>query len=313
MRDPYQVLGVSKTASAAEIKQAFRKLAKEYHPDSRPNDPKVAERFKEISAAHQLLGNAEKRGQYDRGEINADGTPRAPQFHGFQHAGGGGGAPFEFEFSSGGARPGGAGGAGGPDDFLSEFFSGIRGAGRRAFRSRGEDLKYTLAVSFLDAARGGKERIKLPNGKTLDVAIPAGVKDGQQIRLRGQGGEGSGGGPAGDALVQITVKPHPFFERDGDHIRVSLPISLPEAVLGGKVEVPTIDGNVTMSVPENANSGDKLRLKGKGLPQAGGKGRGDQLVTLQIRLPDGGDRKLRDFVEEWGKQQVYNPRAGLKI
>ncbi|HCO89673.1 MAG TPA: molecular chaperone DnaJ, partial [Alphaproteobacteria bacterium] len=170
-----------------------------------------------------------------------------------------------------------------------------------------------LAVSFLDAARGGKERIKLPNGKTLNVTIPAGVKDGQQIRLRGQGGEGSGGGPAGDALVQITVKPHAFFERDGDNIRVTLPISLPEAVLGGKVEVPTVDGNVTMTVPKNANSGDKLRLKGKGLPQAGGKGRGDQLVTLQIRLPDGADEKLRDFVEEWAKQQSYNPRAGIKI
>lgn len=305
MRDPYQVLGVSKSASAADIKKAFRTLAKEYHPDTHPGDQKVAERFKEISAAHQLLSDAEKRAQYDRGEINADGTPRAPQFHAHHRAGPHPGeSPFSFEFTSGSG--------GQADDFLSEFFSGIRGAGRRAFRSRGEDVRYNLAVSFIDAAKGTKERLKLPNGKTLDVNIPAGVNDGQQIRLRGQGGPGTGGGEPGDALIEVKVRPDPLFVRDGNNIQLSVPISLQEAVLGGKIEVPTIDGPVTMSVGKGANTGDKLRLKGKGISLGKGKGRGDQIVRLEVRLPESPDAELREFVERWQMAHPYDARAGMK-
>lgn len=306
MRDPYQVLGVVKTASAAEIKRTFRKLAKQFHPDKHPGDNKNAERFKEITAANELLSDAEKRAAYDQGAINADGSPRAPQFHGRQQAGG---RPFGFEA----AGRGGGAGTGGMEDILSELFGGFGGGDRRASRAtRGADINHTLTVSFVDAANGGKQRLNLADGRTLEVAIPAGVRQDQQIRLRGQGEPGLGGGPAGDALIEIKVEAHPWFKAEGSDIHLTVPVTLGEAVLGAKIEVPTIDGPVTMNIRKGANSGDKLRLKGKGIAKPRNHGRGDQIVTLQLRLPDTHDEELQHFAEKWGKSHAYNPRAGLK-
>ena len=308
MRDPYQVLGIPKSASAAEIKRVFRKLAKQFHPDKHPGDTKVIEKFKEISAANELLSDAEKRAAYDQGAINADGSPRAPQFHGRQQAGG---APFGFEFGGGGRR-GASGGNAGVEDILSELFGGFGGGAKRSNRERGADVNHTLTVSFLDAANGGKHRLNLADGRTLEVAIPAGVREGQQIRLRGQGEPGAGGGPAGDALIEIKIAVHPWFKAEGSDIHLTVPVTLTEAVLGAKIEVPTIDGPVTMNIRKGANSGDKLRLKGKGLAKARNTGRGDQIITLQVRLPETHDEELQRFAEKWGKNHAYNPRSGLK-
>jgi DnaJ-class molecular chaperone len=311
MRDPYETLGVSRTASAAEIKSAFRKLAKQHHPDTHPGDKKKAEKFREISSAHELLSDKEKRAQYDRGEINADGSPRMYQRAYTQPGPRPGGAPFGFDFGAGrGPDPA-------SDDFLSEFFSGLRSGARRQTRMRGEDVRYRLQVSLIDAAKGGKERVNLPSGKTLDITIPPGVTEGQQIRLRGQGERGAGGGPAGDVLIEISVQPHPLFTREGDDIHLTLPISLQEAVLGGKIEVPTIDGPVTMTIAKGVNSGSRLRLTGKGAVKPGAKSsqtakRGDQIVTLQIRLPEKPDAALTAFVKDWAPDHDYNPRAKLK-
>ncbi|MEQ1888251.1 MAG: J domain-containing protein [Alphaproteobacteria bacterium] len=304
MRDPYEALGLPKTASAAEIKAAFRKQAKLCHPDTHPGDKKKADKFREISTAHEVLSDREKRAQYDRGELNADGSPRAQQ-RAYSHAGqraGGGASGFE---------------AGVNDDFLAEFFSGLRGAGRRQARARGEDVRYRLNTAFIDAAKGGKERVTLPNGKTLDVTIPPGVQEGQQIRLRGLGEPGQGGGPAGDVLIEITILPHAFFMREGDDIHLTLPVSLQEAVLGAKIAVPTIDGPVTLNVARGANTGGKLRMAGKGCVKAGAKGsavaRGDQIVTLQVRLPDKPDAALSAFIKDWAPEHAYDPRAKLKL
>lgn len=309
MRDPYEVLGVPRTASAADIKRAFRKLAKQYHPDKHPGNARMMERFKEISAANELLSDTDKRGQYDRGEIAADGSPRAPQFRRHEYAGTQRPAGGPFGFEAGAGRAG-----GGMEDILSELFGGFGGARRAssAPKARGADLNHKLTVSFMDAAKGCKERVIVEGGKPLDVTIPAGVRDGSQIRLRGQGGAGQGGGAAGDLLIEISIDPHLLFKSEGADIHLSLPVSLPEAVLGAKIEVPTIDGPVSMNVRKGANSGDKLRLKGRGMVKPGNHGRGDQIVTLQVRLPDIQDEELRKFAEAWGASHAYNPRAGLK-
>ena len=310
MRDPYEVLGVGRSASDAEIKKAYRKLAKELHPDMNPNDAQVVERFKEVSAAYKILGDDELRAKYDRGEIGPDGQPRS-QFR-YEYAGGG----------PGGARgPGGTGGFGfgfDPDDIFSEFFSNLRGGRQRAgfgmgpdAPQRGQDRTYRVTVDFLDAVNGLTRRINLPSGKTLDVKIPAGIEDGKQIRLKGQGHPGLNGGPAGDALIEVTVRPHPLFERDGGDIRMELPVSLPEAVLGGKVQVPTIDGPVSMTIPKGASSGRTLRLKGRGIAQGKNGSRGDQYVRLKIVLPEEPDPELEKLIEKWAKGHAYDPRDKL--
>jgi DnaJ-class molecular chaperone len=319
MRDPYEVLGVQRGASAAAIKSAYRKLAKKHHPDSNKDDPKAAERFSEINSANEILGDEDKRKQFDRGEIDAEGKPR---FQGFPGGGGprgrAGPGGFEYSFRGGGAGPG--QGAGGFEDILNSMFGGgVRGARPGAgggaqfeFDTGGIgldlDVNVAMSVSLEESVKGGEKRVRLPNGKELNVKIPAGVTEGQQIRLRGQG-ESAQGHPPGDLLITINVAPHPFFKIEGSDLRIDLPVTLYEAVLGGKVRVPTLGNAVELSVPKNTSSGRIFRLKGKGLPKAGATG--DLFVTIRIMLPDGNDAELEALMEKWRDHHPYNPRSGL--
>jgi DnaJ-class molecular chaperone len=290
MRDPYTVLGVARDASEAEIKKAYRKLAKELHPDLHPGDKKIEERFKEASVAYKILGDKDLRQRYDRGEIGPDGAEK-PQ--------------FRYEYAGGGPRRPGAGFGGFTAEDIFAEFGDIFGRGARGRRPmRGADRQFELAVDFLDAALGAVRRVNLPGGRTLDVRIPAGIEDGKQIRLKGQGEPSPmAGGPAGDALVEVRVRPHPLFRRDGKDIRIELPISLPEAVLGAKVKVPTIAGPVSLTVPKGASSGQTLRLKGRGIAD------GDQYVTLLIKLPAKGDKDLEALMQRWQSDGGYDPRG----
>lgn len=320
MRDPYEVLGVPRGASAAAIKSAYRKLAKKHHPDSNKGDPNAAERFAEINSANEILGDEDKRKQFDRGEIDAEGKPR---FQGFPGGGGprGRAGPGGFEsytFRSGGA--GGGAGAGAFEDILNSMFGGgTRGARPGAgggaqfeFDTGGIgldlDVNVAMSVSLEESAKGGEKRVRLPTGKELNVKIPAGVAEGQQIRLRGQG-ESAQGHPPGDLLITINIAPHPFFKVEGADLRIDLPVTLYEAVLGGKVRVPTLGNAVELSVPKNTSSGRTFRLKGKGLSKAGGTG--DLFVTIRIVLPDGNDAELEALMEKWRDHHPYNPRSGL--
>jgi len=318
MRDPYEVLGVPRGANAAAIKSAYRKLAKKHHPDSNKNDPKAAERFAEINTANEILGDEDKRKQFDRGEIDAEGKPRFTGFPGGGRAGGPGG--FEsYTFRTGGG-PGGMGG-GGFEDILNSMFANASrsargGAGRASpfeFETGGVgldlDVNVAMTVSLEEAVRGGEKRVRLPTGKELNVKIPAGVTEGQQIRLRGQG-ETVQGHPPGDLLITVHIAPHPHFKVDGSDIRLDLPITLYEAVLGGKVRVPTLGGAVELSIPKNTSSGRTFRLKGKGLPKAGGAA-GDLFVTTRIMLPDGNDAALDELMQKWRDGHPYNPRNDL--
>ena len=294
--DPYTVLGVAKSASEDEVRRAFRRLAKELHPDVRPDDRASAERFQKVSAAYEIVGDAEKRARFDRGEIDATGAPRQQQHR--QYAGAGRGAGAE-EFGFG--------------DVFSDLF-GARGGrpGRQGpgINLRGQDVRYTLEVDFLEAALGTKKRVTMPEGGQLDLAVPEGVEDGQVLRLRGQGSPGFRGGEAGDALVEIRIRPHPDFRRVGADILLELPIALDEAVLGARIEVPTVSGRVTVTVPKGTSSGRALRLKGKGLRRGPGGPAGDQIVTLHIVLPDEIDDSLAYFLAEWRKKNAYDPRRG---
>jgi DnaJ-class molecular chaperone len=317
MRDPYEVLGVPRGASAAAIKSAYRKLAKKHHPDSNKNDPKAADRFSELNSANEIIGDEDKRKQFDRGEIDADGKPR---FQGFPGGGGprGRGAPgggFESRtFRTGG----GPGGAGGFEDILNSMFSGARGGARSGAGNTFEfdpggialdlDLNVAMAVSLEESVNGGEKRVRLPNGKELNVKVPAGVVAGQQIRLKGQG-ETAAGHPPGDLLITVSIAPHAFFKVDGNDLRVDLPITLYEAVLGGKVRVPTLGNPVELSIPKNTSSGRTFRLKGKGLPKAGTVG--DLFVATRIVLPDGNDAELEALMQKWRDGQPYNPRSDL--
>ncbi len=294
--DPYKELGVSKGASADEIKKAFRKLAKELHPDKNPGDKVAEDRFKRVTAAFDLLGDAEKRAKYDRGEIDADGRE---QFRGF--GGGSGGRAGGF------SGFGGSGGRGGFEDIdLSELFGGAFGGrpGGGAGFGRGQDVRASLDVSLEDTITGTTRRIQFSDGRMLDVAIPKGASDGQTIRLRGQGAPGRGG-QAGDALIELRIVPHPVFRREGADLSMDLPVSVPDAVLGGKVQVPTPEGPVMMTIPAGSNSGKVLRLKGRGA-YADGR-RGDLMARIMVTLPDAMDDELLKFAAEWRERRPYKP------
>lgn len=306
--DLYSVLGVAKTASADEITKAYRKLAKKLHPDLNPGDKVAEEKFKAISHAYSILKDEEQRGKYDRGEIDASGQEKPEARYYREYAGGPGGARYH---SSAGYED-----MGDFSDLFGDMFGGgMRGAGMGGrsqrggarFSMPGQDAQYHLDIPFLDAVNGTKTRITLPDGSTLDVTIPPGVNAGQVLRLKGKGHPGLGEGPPGDALVEVGVRPHPVFKREGNDIVVELPISLDEAVLGGKVEIPTIGGKVAMTVPAGANSGQTLRLKGRGV-----KGKGDQLVKLNVVMPEKVDDELKAFIEEWKTTHAYNPRRTMK-
>jgi DnaJ-class molecular chaperone len=293
--DPYTVLGVKRNASQGDIQKAYRRLAKKLHPDLNPGNKRAEEQFKEVSAAYDLLGDTDKRARYDRGEIDASGAER-PQQH------------FYRDFAEGGSQY--TNDAGFSDFAADDILSQIFGRGGRAnVRMPGADAHYRLELDFLDAINGGKRHITLPDGSVLDVNIPPGTRDGQVLRLRGKGRPGIGGGPAGDALVEIEVRPHRIFTRKGDDIHVDLPISLREAVLGGKVKVPTPAGSVTMTVPRWSNTGTVLRLKGKGVPRVDGS-KGDEFVTLKVMLPEKPDPELETFVAKW--RGAYSPRQAME-
>jgi DnaJ-class molecular chaperone len=331
MRDPYEVLGVSKGASAADIKSAYRKLAKKLHPDANKSDPKAAGRFSELNAAYEIVGDADKRKAYDRGEIDAEGKPRFQGFEGFGagrgNAGGFGGGEGSFEtftfgpegFQRAGGRGGFRGGGGGFEDILKNMFGGAAAGrtGRGGFQfddedfvqPGGRDIAASLTITLPEAAKGVKKRVLLPTGKEVEVKIPAGLAEGQQIRLKGQGHPGPRG-QAGDLLIAVSVAPHPLFARDGNDLRLELPITLYEAVLGGKVRVPTLDGAVALSIPPGTNSGRTFRLKGKGFPAKSGAG--DLMATVRIVLPEGGDKELDELMRKWRDTKPYDPRKGME-
>ena len=300
--DLYDILGVSRRATEEDIRKAFRKLAKANHPDVNPGNTGAAERFKKITAANDILSDPEKRRQYDAGEIDGKGDPRRPFWghagagarRGPQAARGGPAGNFEdFSFS---------------DIFSDVFGGGAAGAGRRegfGFAARGQDLRYSLEVDFLESVLGAKKRVTLPDGGVLDLAVPEGVMDGQVLRLKGKGTLGSLGAEAGDALIEIKVRPHPDFKRDGDDILFELPITIDEAVLGGRVEVPTPAGRVQLTIPKGTSSGKTFRLKGKGVRTRSGAG--DQLVTVKIVLPHEIDESLSYFFSEWRQKHGYDP------
>jgi DnaJ-class molecular chaperone len=304
--DPYATLGVPRTASEADIKKAYRKLAKELHPDRNKDNKQATERFSQVTNAYDLLTDKDKRARFDRGEIDGDGNPAAP----FGFGGGG----------QGGFRPSPAGGgspfeAGGPD--ISDIFEGMfggRGGGSfggfgRKPQPKGANVAYKLTVPFTDAATLSPQRITLADGKTIDLKLPAGLESGFQMRLAGKGQPGPGG--TGDGMVTISVQPHRFFTRDGDDVRLDLPITLSEAVLGASVRVPTVEGAVMLTVPPGSTSGKVLRLRGRGFHKKGGT-RGDQLVTLMIDLP-AADEELTEFVKGWKDRDKSNPRVAMGV
>ena len=305
MRDPYDILGVPRSAQEADIKKAYRKLAKSHHPDRNANDPKAKDRFAELNSAYEILGDATKRAQFDRGEIDGEGKPRFQGFEGFG-AGGGGREGFEnFSFNVGGGSFGRRKGArqAGEDDIFSHLFGEAFRSAERGGRSRatkGEDIQATLTVTLEDIVGDIKKRIALPTGREVEVTIPKGVADGQTIRLRGLGQ--SGGGGAGDVLLTIRIAPHERFAVEGDNLRVRVPVDLEDAVLGAKVRVPTLSGAVEMNIPAMTSSGRTFRLRGKGLP--GKAGQGDLLVTTEIRLPDEADDALLEYARKRRTERV---------
>jgi len=306
-RDPYDVLGIKKGAREEDIRTAYRALAKKYHPDLNPGDAAAEARFKEVQGACDLLGDAEKRSKFDRGEIDASGQERPTRQYYRDFADGGGQGARHYTFRQGGA----------PEDFedLGDFFANVFGErtqpgghGPRA----GAHVQYQMNVDFLEAVNGAKKRVTMPDGKALDITIPLGAMDGQILRLRGKGQPGVQGGPAGDALITITVAPHRLFRREGKNLFLDLPITLGEAVKGGKVDVPTPTCSVSLTIPPGSNTGRRLRLRGKGVPDRRGDGAGDLYVTLQVMLPDTVDKDLAAFVETWSTAHPYDVRKAME-
>lgn len=331
-RDPYDVLGVSRSASHEEIRAAYRTLAKKYHPDRNPGDAKSEDLFKQASAAFDVIGDEETRKKFDNGLIDADGRERAQPFWGQSGGAGqrpGGGQTFRWETTGGGDFGGaedigdilhgifGQGFGQGPGQGPNQGFGRARPGGQAGARSpfegapfeaKGKDIQYSLTIDFLEMANGATKRIELSDGGKLDVKIPAGIESGQTLRLKGKGMTGLGGGQAGDALVVVSVRNHPFYERDGKNIRIELPITLKEAVLGAKVNVPTISGKVAVTVPKGSSSGRMLRLKNKGIYDQKSGIRGDQFIKLMITLPDEVDPELEKFFEKHPETADFNPR-----
>ncbi len=309
MSDPYKILGVEKSASAADIKSAYRKLAKKLHPDVNPGRKDIEQKFKEVTAAYDLLSDETKRARFDRGELDAQGNER-----GFAGAGAGadpfGGAKNWGSYTRSGAGADPFSQFGGMDDIFAEFMGGGRGRGRKAHQGpmRGADVTYSLAVPFTEATTGGKRRVTLESGKTIDVSIPPATNEGDKLRLRGQG-QANSGGEAGDAIIEIHVEPHAYFVRKDNDILLEVPISLPEALSGASIKVPTVDGHVSLKVPAGANTGTTLRLKGKGIPVKGSPG--DMLVKLKIMLPEPAPDDLTEVIEKWAKKNAYDPRKKL--
>ena len=305
--DPYQALGLTRAATAAEIKKAYRKLVRTSHPDLHPDDAGAEVRFKAIAAAYEILKDPETRARFDAGEIDGLGAERPHRQYYRDFADAGGNAYQQRRGFS-------------PSDDPSDIFSEIlrnraRSAGGdfgdRGFSAQGPDARYSIEVSFLDAARGAETPITLPGGQSLSIRIPQGTEDGRTLRLRGKGAPGFGGGPAGDVLITVLVRPHPVFRREGDDILLTLPITIDEAVLGGKVTAPTIDGPVGLTIPPGASSGQVLRLRGRGVADEGQSRKGDQKVELRIVAPPSPDAGLRDFLAEWRKTHAYDPRVDL--
>jgi DnaJ-class molecular chaperone len=314
MRDPYEVLGVPRTASQDDVKKAYRRLAKKLHPDANKNDAKAAVKFAELNAAYEILGEDDKRKAFDRGEIDAEGKPRFRGFEGFGgHPGAGGAGGFETHtWGPEGVR--GGGGFAGIDEILKNVFGarGARSGPQFEFedlspRTRGQDVSAEVTITLAEAAKGGSRRVHLPSGKEIEVKIPTGLTDGQQIRLKGQGNRGPGG--AGDALITVHIAPHPYLKPEGSNLRVDVPIALYEAVLGGKVRVPTLDGAVELAIPPGTSAGRTFRLKGKGLPAK--HGRGDLFASVRIVLPEGKDAELEELMRKWREHKPYDPRKDM--
>jgi DnaJ-class molecular chaperone len=299
--DPYTALGLTSSATAADIKKAYRKLVRTSHPDLHPDDAGAEARFKAVTSAHDLLKDPETRARFDAGEIDATGAERAPRTFYRDHAD----APGQ-DFGQGS----GFGDFGDPSDIFAHILRQRARGGEAGFPRPGPDLRYTLDVRFLDAVRGAKTRITLPEGGNLEVQIPKGMQDGQTLRLRGRGGAGYNGGPAGDALVTVQVIAHPVFRREGDNIHITLPVTIDEAILGGKLTAPTIDGPVSVTIPKGASSGQTLRLRGRGVVRANSSA-GDQLVDLRIVAPPVIDAGLAEFLTEWRKTHGYDPRKAM--
>lgn len=311
MTDPYTVLGVPRTASADEIKKTYRQLAKKYHPDAHPGDAAAEKKFKDISAAYAFLADADKRSRYDRGDIDAAGNPVG--FGGGFAEGGFAGARARTR--SGGRRSGAEYGFD-PGDIFSDLFGNLGGFQRQKPGGgppprQGSDLSYTLSLSFIDAANGAKKRLNLGDGKSIDVTIPPGTADGHVLRLKGKGRPGFAGGSAGDALITVAVTPHPFFRLEGRDLHLDVPLSLPEAILGATITVPTLTGRVALKIPAGSNNGIVLRVRGKGLTVADGAP-GDQFVHLRIALPDHIDSDLLEFIQRWSAKHPYAPRHKLE-
>ncbi len=316
MRDPYEILGVGRSASEAEIKKAFRSLAKKHHPDAHPGDEKAKQRFQEISGAYDILGDKEKRVKFNAGEIDAGGNAKSfdPRAYGQPGSKGGrgfrpgpfGAKDFHFSWGEGGEQPQQGFSA---EDIFADFLGGAKRGGRTR-AAKGEDFSAAITVAFAEAVMGSTRRLVLQNGEQIDVHVPAGVKDGQQIRAKGRGGAGRAGGPAGDILIQVSVAPHAFIVRDGNDLKMDLPVTVREAVLGAKVPVPTLGASVSLTVPPGSNSGAVLRLKGKGVPAHAGQGAGDLYVRMVVTLPDKPDEALKTFAQGW--DSAYDPRARMR-
>jgi DnaJ-class molecular chaperone len=303
MTDPYKTLGVKKTATDAEIKAAFKKLARKFHPDLHPGDKEAEAKFKDISTANDLLKDTEKRRRFDAGEIDATGAERPQQ-------------RFYRDFTDGPVYASHATQDGFTnneelEEFLARAFAGGAGRSQGSFKARGQDVSYVLPVDFLDAANGATRTITLPEGKTLQVTVPEGADDRQMLRLKGQGGPGFGGGPAGDAYVELHVAPHAFFQRKDDNIHVEVPVTLKEAVLGARIDVPTIGGPVTVTVPKGSNTGTAMRLRERGIRNRKSGQRGHQLITLKVILPTEDEPELAAFLETWQPKNQQNPRQEM--